>query len=121
MRRPGANRGPRFPPKRLFVPHLNGSCTIDDEGFTSGKTASEHTAERNDKSVEHRLSARMDALSRNLLVSRGKQLETSGEAGIRTLGTLLGYNALAKRRFRPLSHLTKNESAEYYDRGWTSN
>ena len=31
----------------------------------------------------------------------------SGEAGIRTLGTLLGYNALAKRRFRPLSHLTK--------------
>jgi hypothetical protein len=35
---------------------------------------------------------------------RGKN---TGEAGIRTLGTLLGYNALAKRRFRPLSHLTK--------------
>jgi hypothetical protein len=33
--------------------------------------------------------------------------ENNGEAGIRTLGTLLGYNALAKRRFRPLSHLTK--------------
>ena len=32
--------------------------------------------------------------------------ENHGEAGIRTLGTLLGYNALAKRRFRPLSHLT---------------
>jgi 3-deoxy-manno-octulosonate cytidylyltransferase (CMP-KDO synthetase) len=31
---------------------------------------------------------------------------TGGEAGIRTLGTLLGYSALAKRRFRPLSHLT---------------
>ena len=31
----------------------------------------------------------------------------TGEAGIRTLGTLLRYNALAKRRFRPLSHLTK--------------
>ena len=32
--------------------------------------------------------------------------ETGGEGGIRTLGTLLRYNALAKRRFRPLSHLT---------------
>jgi hypothetical protein len=31
-----------------------------------------------------------------------------GEGGIRTLGTLLGYGALAKRCFRPLSHLTKN-------------
>jgi hypothetical protein len=30
-----------------------------------------------------------------------------GEGGIRTLGTLLGYGALAKRCFRPLSHLTK--------------
>ena len=29
-----------------------------------------------------------------------------GEGGIRTLGTLLGYGALAKRCFRPLSHLT---------------
>jgi hypothetical protein len=44
-----------------------------------------------------------------------------GEAGIRTLGTLLGYNALAKRRFRPLSHLTKHESPEYSGRGRTSN
>jgi hypothetical protein len=30
-----------------------------------------------------------------------------GEGGIRTLGTLLGYGALAKRCFQPLSHLTK--------------
>jgi hypothetical protein len=30
----------------------------------------------------------------------------NGEGGIRTLGTLLGYGALAKRCFRPLSHLT---------------
>jgi hypothetical protein len=30
-----------------------------------------------------------------------------GEGGIRTLDTLLGYGALAKRCFRPLSHLTK--------------
>src|ERR1700675_1320230 len=30
-----------------------------------------------------------------------------GEGGIRTLVTLLGYGALAKRCFRPLSHLTK--------------
>jgi hypothetical protein len=30
-----------------------------------------------------------------------------GEGGIRTLGSLLDYGALAKRCFRPLSHLTK--------------
>src|SRR5438067_7275234 len=30
-----------------------------------------------------------------------------GEGGIRTLGSLLGYGALAKRCFQPLSHLTK--------------
>ena len=36
-----------------------------------------------------------------------------GEGGIRTLGTLLGYGALAKRCFRPLSHLTKNGRPEY--------
>jgi hypothetical protein len=52
------------------------------------------------------------------LEGRGKTL---GEAGIRTLGTLLGYNALAKRRFRPLSHLTKHESGEYSAGGRTSN
>jgi hypothetical protein len=33
--------------------------------------------------------------------------QPGGEGGIRTLGTLLGYGALAKRCFRPLSHLTK--------------
>ena len=32
--------------------------------------------------------------------------DKSGEGGIRTLGTLLEYGALAKRCFRPLSHLT---------------
>jgi molybdopterin molybdotransferase len=31
----------------------------------------------------------------------------NGEGGIRTLDTLLGYGALAKRCFQPLSHLTK--------------
>src|SRR5947207_3803473 len=31
----------------------------------------------------------------------------NGEGGIRTLGSLLGYGALAKRCFQPLSHLTK--------------
>jgi hypothetical protein len=36
-----------------------------------------------------------------------------GEGGIRTLGTLLRYNALAKRRFRPLSHLTKRKAKGY--------
>ena len=34
-------------------------------------------------------------------------MKTPGEGGIRTLGSLLGYGALAKRCFRPLSHLTK--------------
>ena len=34
--------------------------------------------------------------------------EGTGEGGIRTLGSLLGYGALAKRCFRPLSHLTKS-------------
>jgi hypothetical protein len=33
--------------------------------------------------------------------------EEPGEGGIRTLDTLLGYGALAKRCFQPLSHLTK--------------
>ena len=36
--------------------------------------------------------------------------EATGEGGIRTLGSLLGYGALAKRCFRPLSHLTKKQS-----------
>jgi hypothetical protein len=36
--------------------------------------------------------------------------EGTGEGGIRTLGSLLGYGALAKRCFRPLSHLTKKQS-----------
>ena len=38
-------------------------------------------------------------------------LQERGEGGIRTLGTLLGYGALAKRCFRPLSHLTKVRAA----------
>src|SRR4030095_1475792 len=33
--------------------------------------------------------------------------QETGEGGIRTLGSLLGYGALAKRCFQPLSHLTK--------------
>ena len=33
-----------------------------------------------------------------------------GEGGIRTLGSLLGYGALAKLCFQPLSHLTKNSA-----------
>jgi len=38
--------------------------------------------------------------------------ENAGEGGIRTLGSLLGYGALAKRCFQPLSHLT-NAEREY--------
>ena len=34
----------------------------------------------------------------------------NGEGGIRTLGTLLEYGALAKRCFRPLSHLTSRSA-----------
>ena len=40
----------------------------------------------------------------------------NGEGGIRTLGTLLGYGALAKRCFRPLSHLTKIDRARIWRR-----
>jgi hypothetical protein len=36
--------------------------------------------------------------------------EGTGEGGIRTLGSLLGYGALAKRCFQPLSHLTKSKA-----------
>jgi hypothetical protein len=36
--------------------------------------------------------------------------ENAGEGGIRTLGSLLGYGALAKRCFQPLSHLTKSRA-----------
>src|SRR6266404_2967515 len=43
-----------------------------------------------------------------LLLARSMPLhDGTGEGGIRTLDTLLGYGALAKRCFRPLSHLTK--------------
>ena len=38
--------------------------------------------------------------------------EATGEGGIRTLGSLLSYGALAKRCFQPLSHLT-NAGREY--------
>ncbi len=38
--------------------------------------------------------------------------ERTGEGGIRTLGSLLSYGALAKRCFQPLSHLT-NAEREY--------
>jgi hypothetical protein len=34
---------------------------------------------------------------------------TSGEGGIRTPGTLLGYNSLAGSPIRPLSHLSNNQ------------
>jgi hypothetical protein len=45
-------------------------------------------------------------------VMRAGFYEAYGEGGIRTLGSLLGYGALAKRCFRPLSHLT-NAVREY--------
>jgi hypothetical protein len=44
-----------------------------------------------------------------------------GEGGIRTLGSLLGYGALAKRCFQPLSHLTKNRLQEYREEMWIAN
>ena len=40
-------------------------------------------------------------------------VKRGGEGGIRTLGTLLRYGALAKRCFRPLSHLTKISGGQY--------
>ena len=50
-----------------------------------------------------------------------KYLRHGGEGGIRTLDTLLGYGALAKRCFRPLSHLTKNRLREYREEMWIAN
>ncbi len=47
------------------------------------------------------------------MASPGRFYLGTGEGGIRTLGTLLGYGALAKRCFRPLSHLTKRVGREY--------
>jgi hypothetical protein len=47
----------------------------------------------------------------SLAVCRHGYYET-GEGGIRTLGSLLSYGALAKRCFQPLSHLT-NAEREY--------
>src|SRR5438094_3190143 len=49
------------------------------------------------------------------------RLEHGGEGGIRTLGTLLGYGALAKRCFRPLSHLTKNLLRKYGEQSSIAN
>jgi hypothetical protein len=48
-----------------------------------------------------------------LLNFRWRLTRRTGEGGIRTLGSLLGYGALAKRCFQPLSHLTKNRLREY--------
>ena len=45
-------------------------------------------------------------------------LEHGGEGGIRTLDTLLGYGALAKRCFQPLSHLTKKFSRDNMAKNW---
>src|SRR4029450_2335782 len=52
------------------------------------------------------------------LVQQGR---IPGEGGIRTLDTLLGYGALAKRCFQPLSHLTKNRLREYREEIWIAN
>ena len=40
-------------------------------------------------------------------------MKNGGEGGIRTLGSLLDYGALAKRCFRPLSHLTNVGGRDY--------
>ena len=40
-------------------------------------------------------------------VSSLRSTRVTGEGGIRTLGSLLSYGALAKRCFQPLSHLTR--------------
>jgi hypothetical protein len=41
------------------------------------------------------------------LILRG----SGGDAGIRTLGTLFEYNALARRRLKPLGHVSGRPSA----------
>ena len=60
----------------------------------------DHVALRRNAMTAHR---RSDVIHPDALACTPK----TGEGGIRTLGSLLGYGALAKRCFRPLSHLTK--------------
>ncbi|CAB4243643.1 protein of unknown function [Methylacidimicrobium sp. AP8] len=43
--------------------------------------------------------------------------EPGGAGGIRTLGTLLGYNGLANRPFRPLRHGSRSQFPSAPGRG----
>src|SRR6185437_12533286 len=63
----------------------------------------DHVALRRNAMTAHR---RSDVIHPDALACTPK----TGEGGIRTLGSLLGYGALAKRCFRPLSHLTKSKA-----------
>ncbi len=56
--------------------------------------------------TRHAVSKNATFLQRFRLWTAAYEGKSRGEGGIRTLGTLLGYGALAKRCFRPLSHLT---------------
>jgi hypothetical protein len=56
--------------------------------------------------VLSRVLTRRNVASHELRCHEGEEGKR-GEGGIRTLGSLLDYGALAKRCFRPLSHLTK--------------
>ena len=55
-------------------------------------------------------SRRLDQDRANLKSKIANRKCDGGEGGIRTLGSLLSYGALAKRCFQPLSHLTKNKA-----------
>jgi hypothetical protein len=71
--------------RRLTYQNLRG---IDDEKLRAVRTVAKHAP------AGRRFHARNQ--------------RQRGEGGIRTLGGLLGYGALAKRCFQPLSHLSRS-------------
>src|SRR3954469_14623487 len=98
----------RLPP---LVTRIVGSDEVDSGSGT-----------RNESAQFRRLAQERDGVA-GLPPARNRNSEIrkchGGEGGIRTLGTLLGYGALAKRCFRPLSHLT-NRLREYEVEGYSS-
>ena len=93
-----------------------------------GGRCSARVTTRSDKEqrpAPHRSTKFSSLVSISARCSESGRLYTSprpgGEGGIRTLDTLLGYGALAKRCFQPLSHLTKNRLREYREEMWIAN
>ena len=120
-----ASKSQRAPREQILMPLQTGSVLqrrvmIDSEIVE----ASPRNRKRRSRSVSHRSRLRRrqsrhrSGQRMNLSGGAPSRKERTGEGGIRTLGTLLGYGALAKRCFRPLSHLTNR--VREYERGGCS-